>query len=105
MHAARGQLIQAAGVIAHTVIDLVGTIGRRILADLMPNRRLRVNPRVVKRAISKFFAKGTRIRGPSYKATISIEILAPPKPLTAAQPANYPAFALPALRLVNAEAI
>lgn len=80
LHTARDQLIQAAGVIADTVIDLAGTIGRHILANLMPNRRLRVNPRVVKRAISKFAAKGTRIRGPSYNATISIEILEPPNP-------------------------
>ena len=31
-HAARDQLIQAAGVIAETVIDLAGTIGRQVLA-------------------------------------------------------------------------
>lgn len=36
-HAARDQLVQAAGVIAGTVIDLVGTIGRHILANLMPD--------------------------------------------------------------------
>ncbi|WP_347813343.1 IS4 family transposase [Actinomadura sp. KC345] len=78
--AARDQLILAAGVIADTAIDLVGTIGRHVLADLLPDRRLRVNPRVVKRAISKFVAKGARIRGPSYKATISIEICAPTDP-------------------------
>ena len=41
---ARDQVIQAAGVIADTVIDLVGTIGRHALADLMPARRLRVCP-------------------------------------------------------------
>lgn len=78
--AARDQLILAAGVIADTTIDLTGTIGRHVLANLLPDRRLRVNPRVVKRAISKFVAKGTRIRGPSYKATISIEICAPTDP-------------------------
>jgi len=73
---------QAAGVIADTVIDLVGTIGRHVLNNLMPNRRLRTNPRVVKRAISKFVAKTAqgRIRGPSYKATISIDILTPVDP-------------------------
>jgi hypothetical protein len=41
---ARDQLIQAANVIADTVIDLVGTIGRHVLANLMPARRLRVCP-------------------------------------------------------------
>lgn len=83
--AARDQLILAAGVIADTVIadtviDLVGTIGRHVLADLLPDRRLRTNPRVVKRAISKFVAKGDRIRGPSYKATIGIHICPPADP-------------------------
>ncbi len=75
LHTARDQLTQAAGVIADTVIDLVGTIGRHILDNLLPDRRLRVNPRVVKRAISTFVAKGTRVRAPSYKATINIDIL------------------------------
>jgi hypothetical protein len=84
----------AAGVIADTVIDLVGTIGRHVLANLMPNRRIRSTPRVVKRAISKYVAKGTKIRGPSYKATISIDILAPPTPLPTAQSANSTALAL-----------
>ncbi|GAA4847628.1 IS4 family transposase [Kitasatospora terrestris] len=41
LNTARDLVIQAAGVIADTVIDLVGTIGRRVLADLMPNRRIR----------------------------------------------------------------
>jgi hypothetical protein len=76
LNTARDQLINAAGVIADTVIDLVGTIGRHVLNNLMPDRRLRTTPRVVKRAISKFVAKTAqgRIRGPSYKATISIDI-------------------------------
>ena len=74
---ARDQLVNAAGVIADTVIDLVATIGRHVLDNLMPDRRLRTTPRVVKRAISKFVAKTAqgRIRGPSYKATINIDIL------------------------------
>lgn len=77
LHTARDQLIQAANVIADTVIDLVGTIGALVLANLMPDRRLRTSPRVVKRAISKYVAKSShnRIRAPSYKATISINIL------------------------------
>ncbi|GAA3215412.1 hypothetical protein GCM10020216_088370 [Nonomuraea helvata] len=74
LHTARDLVIQAAGIIADTVIDLVGTIGSHILADLMPARRVRTRPRVVKRAISKYNAKGTVDRT-SYKATISIDIL------------------------------
>jgi hypothetical protein len=78
--AARDQLVQAAGVLADTVIDLVGTIGRHVLADLMPTRRLRVCPRVVKRAISKYQARGPNIDRTSYKATVSINILTPAEP-------------------------
>jgi hypothetical protein len=78
LNTARDQLVKATGVIAGTVIDLVGTIGRHVLDNLMPDRRLRTTPRVVKRAISNYAAKTAlgRIRGPSYKATISINILA-----------------------------
>jgi len=77
LNAARDQLVQAAGVIAEGVIDLVGVIGRHVLAELMPTRRLRTTPRVVKRAISNYVAKTAtgRIRGPSRNATIEIDIL------------------------------
>ncbi len=80
LNAARDQLVQAAGVIAEAVIDLVGTIGRRVLANLMPDRRLRVTPRIVKRAISKYNARGPNINRRSYKATLDINILIPPDP-------------------------
>jgi hypothetical protein len=80
LHAARDQLVLGAGVLTDTstdaVVDLVGRIGRAVLAHLMPARRLRTSPRVVKRAISKYVsssAKG-RHRGPSRNATISIDI-------------------------------
>jgi Insertion element 4 transposase N-terminal/Transposase DDE domain len=81
--AARDQLIQAAGIIASTVIDLAGTIGRHVLASLLPARRLRTSPRIVKRAISKYQARGPNIDRTSYKATLNIDILAPPQTLTA----------------------
>ncbi|MDT0305312.1 IS4 family transposase [Streptomonospora wellingtoniae] len=79
VNAARDLVIQAAGVIAGAVIDLVGTIGRRVLDDLLPDRRVRSGPRVVKRAISKYNAKGAVDRT-SYKATISINIMAVSSP-------------------------
>jgi Insertion element 4 transposase N-terminal/Transposase DDE domain len=82
LHTARDQLIQAAGVLAATTIDLAGKIGRQVLANLLPDRRLRVAPRIVKRAISKYNARGPNINRTSYKATVSIDILAPPDPLT-----------------------
>ncbi len=80
LQAARDQLVQAAGVIAATTIDLVGAIGRRVLANLLPDRRLRVTPRIVKRAISKYNARGPTINRRSYKATLNINILIPPDP-------------------------
>jgi len=78
LNAARDQLVKAADVITDTTINLVGTIGHHVLNNLMPDRRLRTTPRVVKRAISNYAAKTAlgRIRGPSYKATITINILA-----------------------------
>lgn len=78
--AARDQLIAAANVIAGTTIDLAGTIGRHVLADLLPARRLRVCPRIVKRAISKYQARGPHIDRTSYQATVSIDILTPTDP-------------------------
>jgi hypothetical protein len=81
LQTARDQLIQAAGVLA-TTIDLVGRIGRAVLDNLLPDRRLRVAPRIVKRAISKYNARGPNINRATYKATLSIDILASPTPLT-----------------------
>jgi Insertion element 4 transposase N-terminal/Transposase DDE domain len=77
---ARDLVIQAANVIADTVIDLIGTIGRHVLTHLMPARRLRVCPRIVKRAISKYQARGPNIDRTSYQATLSIDILTPADP-------------------------
>lgn len=78
---ARHQLIAAAGVITDSV-DLVGAIGTAVLAHLLPPRRLRVGPRVVKRAISKYVAKTAtgRLHAPSYRATLEIAILTAPGP-------------------------
>ena len=82
LNAARDQVIKAAGVLADTVIDLVGAIGRQVLDHPLPDRRCRTSPRVVKRAISKFAAHTAsgRLHGPSYQATISIDVLPCPDP-------------------------
>jgi hypothetical protein len=81
LQAARDQVIQAAAVIAGTVIDLVGTIGRAVLAQPMPSRRLRISPRAVKRPLSRYAYKSLRIDRRTYKATISIDVLTnPPSP-------------------------
>lgn len=85
LHAARDQLVHAAGIIADTVIDLVGTIGRAVLNDLLPTRRTRVSPRVVKRAISKHRAKGD-IDRTNYQAEITVNIIKPANLTTASPP-------------------
>ncbi|WBB48464.1 IS4 family transposase [Verrucosispora sp. WMMA2044] len=86
LNTARDQLIHAAGVIAGTVIDLVGRIGRLVLAELLPERRLRVNARTVKRAISKYNARGPNIDRHTYQATISLNVLAGPVLTTSPEP-------------------
>jgi hypothetical protein len=79
LNTARDQVILAAGVTAGPVTDLAGTIGRLVLASLMPSRRLRVSPRVVKRAMSRYNAKG-KVDRTTCKAAIAITIR--PAPLT-----------------------
>ncbi|MFI7108085.1 IS4 family transposase [Nonomuraea sp. NPDC050227] len=73
--AARDQLILAAGVITGTDIDLIGAIGRHVLAHLLPARRVRTKDRIVKRAISKYNARGPAIDRTTYKATISTAMI------------------------------
>jgi hypothetical protein len=86
LHAARDQIVQAAGVIADTVIDLIGKIGRLVLDNLLPDRRLRVNARTVKKAISKYNARGSNIDRRTYQATLAIELLTGPALTTGPEP-------------------
>jgi Insertion element 4 transposase N-terminal/Transposase DDE domain len=86
LNTARDQLIQAAGVIADTVIDLVGRIGRVVLDNLLPPRRPRVNARTVKRAISKYNARGPNIDRRTYKATLAIKLFTQPALTTGPEP-------------------
>jgi Insertion element 4 transposase N-terminal/Transposase DDE domain len=85
LHTARDQVVHATGIIADTVIDLVGAIGRAVRGDLLPTRRTRVSPRVVKRAISKHRAKGD-IDRTNYQAEITINILRPADLTTTSPP-------------------
>jgi hypothetical protein len=84
LNAARDQLVAAMGVLTDTapnaVIDLAGELGRQVLGHLMPARRSRTNPRVVKRAISVYAANTARgrVRAPSRKTTITINVLSAP---------------------------
>lgn len=77
LSAARDQVILAAGITAGPAADLAGEIGRLVLASLMPARRLRTGPRVVKRAISKYNARGNIDRA-TYTATIDTTIITAP---------------------------
>jgi Transposase DDE domain len=94
LQAARDQLIQAAGVLATTTVDLAGTIGRAVLDNLLADRRLRVSPRIVKRAISKYNARGPTINRPATRPpSASTSSRRPPDLTTSAGP-NYPALGL-----------
>jgi hypothetical protein len=80
LNAARDQLIAALGVVTSTMtggVDLVGVIGAQVLGHLMPQRRSRSNPRVVKRAISVYAANTARgrVRVPSRATTTTITIV------------------------------
>jgi hypothetical protein len=86
LNAARDLLVQAVGVIADTTVDLVGRIGRLVLANLMPNRRTRTNPRTVKRAMSKYNAKTRTIDRATRPATITINILSAPTSTAGPEP-------------------
>jgi hypothetical protein len=77
LNASRDQVILAAGVLAGPATDLAGAIGRLVLAGLMPPRRLRISPRVVKRAMSRYNAKG-KVDRAIRKAVIAITILGAP---------------------------
>ena len=85
LNTARDQIIHAAGIITGTTIDLTGRIGRAVLADLLPGRRTRSSPRVVKRAISKHRAKGPTDRT-NHRTTINIDILTEPELTTTQDP-------------------
>lgn len=79
---ARDLITQAANVVSGTTIDLVGSIGRRLLEHLMPARRLRVSPRAVKRPLSRYAYKSLNVDRRSYLATLYIDILAGQPTLT-----------------------
>ncbi|TAM70726.1 MAG: IS4 family transposase [Microbacteriaceae bacterium] len=74
---ARDQIIQASHAITQTRVDLVGRIGAAVLTEPIPARRTRTRPRVIKRAISKYRAKGPNIDHHTYPATLHTRILTP----------------------------
>lgn len=72
--AAKDQVILAADVPQSTSWEPVGA-GARVLADPLPPRRLRVCPRIVKRALSKYQARGPVIDRSCRKARLDIRVL------------------------------
>ncbi len=75
LNTARDQVIQATAILAEETIDLIGTIGRHVLDNLMPSRRLRISPRAVKRPMSRYAYKSLRVDRRTYKATLNIAII------------------------------
>jgi Transposase DDE domain len=71
--AARDQLTNAHNITT-TTTDLVGQIGRRILANLLPARRARICPRTVKRPLSKYAYNKTKQPPTCTKITINITL-------------------------------
>jgi hypothetical protein len=58
----------------------IGDIGRCVLDNLLPARRLRVSPRIVNARSPNTPAKGPNINWRSYQATLNINILSGPGP-------------------------
>lgn len=87
LHAARDQVITAHAVIAGTHIDLVGAIGAQVLAALLPARRARICPRIVKRPLSKYAYKKPHQPRTCLKVAISVTLTdAATSPLTQPTP-------------------
>lgn len=82
VQAAQDLIVQAANVITDTTIDLIGTIGRHLLDNLMPDRRLRLSPRAVKRPLSRYAYQSLGVDRRSYLATLTIDITANQPALT-----------------------
>lgn len=75
VNTAKDQVIAAGHLIEETQIDLVGRIGRAVLASLLPRQRIRTRQRVIKRAISKYRAKCRNPDRRTYPATLRTQIL------------------------------
>jgi hypothetical protein len=72
LQAAQDQLITAHNIITNT--DLVGHIGRRVLANPLPTRRARISPRTVKRPLSKYAYNKPKQPPTSMNITIKVTI-------------------------------
>ncbi|MBB2747106.1 UNVERIFIED_ORG: hypothetical protein FHR35_006985 [Microbispora rosea subsp. rosea] len=77
LHAARDLVVQAAGVTEYGT-NLVGVIGRRVLAHLLPRRRPRVSTRKVKSPISRYHERRDDGRPDRQPVTALTIVLAAP---------------------------
>jgi hypothetical protein len=77
MQAARDQIIRAAGILPDqdAPIDLVGVIGRAVLADLLPARRHRTSVRKVKSPTSRYHTHPSGDPRPPSSQTITSTII------------------------------
>jgi hypothetical protein len=87
IEAARDAVVLATGVVTENA-DLLGQIGRAVLADLLPARRPRFSARKVKSPISRYHAHTDTGRPLTSTAIIAIEIEVCEPNAAAAKPAN-----------------
>jgi hypothetical protein len=81
LEAARDQLTTAAGILPdpHAPVDLLGVIGRAVLANLLPARRPRYSARKVKSATSRYLHRDDgRPQQTTTITTIDIRLHTPP---------------------------
>lgn len=80
LETARDQLTAARGIYPDDPIDLLGVIGRAVLATLLPPRRPRYSARKVKCATSRYLHRDDRRPPASTRvASIDITVISPPE--------------------------
>ncbi len=102
LHAARNQVTAAAGIIVddrQDPPDLLGVIGRAVLAGILPERRARYSARKVKNATARYLGRDTvRPQRTTTIATIEISLSLPPVTGPRRQPTPTPRPAGPTRR-------
>jgi hypothetical protein len=95
LQTAREQVVQAAAIVTETV-DLIGAIGRRVLAALLPPRRLRVSTRKVKSPISRYHTRHDDGRPSTSQNVTDLDIAVHEPQSTDPEPATTPRHPEPA---------
>lgn len=97
LQTARDQLTLAGGVHPHDPVDLLGVIGRAVLAGLLPARRPRYSARKVKSATSRYIARETT-RPQHSTSIVAIDVVLHLPALTGPRRQRRPAGPTPATR-------